>query len=150
LVVLRKFMFYFYNIWSKSVLWHWMQIYKSKAKLSNCSNIFIFMDFPDFCYDCCLQFTNRLRLLLCTLSLRCHLQIKIWGWSLVTAVLAQCHNSCGFFCPTPEVQLNTSLRCNPKLGIVTHACWDGTISFKTLIETDNSCCAPQFAISIGC
>jgi len=38
----------------------------------------------------------------------------------------------------------------PKLGILTHACWHGTFSFETFIETENSCCAPRFPLIVSC
>ena len=44
----------------------------------------------------------------------------------------------GFFHPTPEVQLNHLLHRTPKLRILTRACWNGTTSFETFNETDNS------------
>jgi len=58
---------------------------------------------------------------------------EVFGWSRI------CY-------PTPEVQLNHFLHRNPKLGILTRACWNGTISFQTFIETENSCCVPRFPL----
>jgi len=54
------------------------------------------------------------------------------------------------FYPTPEVQLNHFLHRTPKLGILTRACWNGTISFETFIETDNSCRVPRFPLIASC
>lgn len=47
-------------------------------KIVNYSNTFLFGDFPDFCCDCCLQFTNRLRVVLVRIILETPPQIKIW------------------------------------------------------------------------
>ena len=37
----------------------------------------------------------------------------------------------------------------PKLGILTRACWIGTISLATFIEAENSCCVPRFPLILG-
>ena len=50
----------------------------------------------------------------------------------------------GFSYPTPEVQLDHFLHHTPKLGIPVEM---ETISCKTFLETDNSCCAPQFPLT---
>ena len=47
---------------------------------------------------------------------------------------------------TPEGQLNHFLHRTPKLGILTRACWNGTTSFETFIETENCCCVPRFPL----
>ena len=52
----------------------------------------------------------------------------------------------GFFYPTPEVELNYLLHRTPKLGMLTRASWNGTISFKSFIEADNSYCAARFPL----
>ena len=44
------------------------------------------------------------------------------------------------FCQTPEFQLNHFIRYTSKLGIPSRACWNGTISYGTFVETANSCC----------
>ena len=54
------------------------------------------------------------------------------------------------FYPTPEVQLNYFLHRTSKLGILTRACWNDTISFETLIEAENSCCVPRFPLISSC
>ena len=50
----------------------------------------------------------------------------------------------GLFYPTsvPEVQFNQ--------GILTRAFENGSFSFKTFTETDNSCCVPRFPLSVSC
>ena len=45
----------------------------------------------------------------------------------------------GFFCPTPDVQLDHFLHHTPKLGIHVEM-----VQFLKLIETHISCCAPRF------
>ena len=56
----------------------------------------------------------------------------------------------GFFYPTPEVQLDYFLHRTPMLEILTRTCWNGTISFETFVETENSCCAPWFPLIVSC
>jgi len=36
------------------------------------------------------------------------------------------------------------------LGILTRVFWNGTISFETFIETENSCCVPRFPLIASC
>jgi len=45
-------------------------------------------------------------------------QWVVWSWSPISKT-------------TPEVPLNRVFRRTPKLGIRTHACWNGAISFGT-------------------
>ena len=52
----------------------------------------------------------------------------------------------GIVYPIAEVQSNYFLHCTPKLEILTRACWNGTISYETFIETENSCCAQRFPL----
>jgi hypothetical protein len=55
------------------------------------SHTFLLWDFPDLCCDCCLQFTNCLRIVLIHIILEIPPQIKIWGvqvwWMHYVAVL---------------------------------------------------------------
>ena len=50
----------------------------TSRKIVNYSNTFLVGDFPDFCCDCCLQFTNCLRVVLVDIILEVPPQIKIW------------------------------------------------------------------------
>ena len=47
---------------------------------------------------------------------------------------------------TPDVQLNHFLHRTPKLGILSCACWNGTIYFETFIATENSCSVPRYPL----
>jgi len=51
-----------------------------------------------------------------------------------------------FFYLTVEAQLNHFLHCTPKLRILARAYWNGTIFFKTFVETRNSCCVLWFPL----
>jgi len=51
-----------------------------------------------------------------------------------------------FFYPTPVIQLNHFCRTSRS----TRACWNGTISFETSIETENSCYTPRFPLVASC
>jgi len=74
---------------------------------------------------------------------------KDFGWSRI-------------FYPTLEVQLNHFLHRAPELEILTsaffvfwassstRASWNGTISFETFIETENSCRVPRFPLIASC
>ena len=68
-----------------------------------------------------------------------------WSWNRIPKK-TKSRNGCGsrifYPTPTPEVQLNHFLHRTPKLGVLTRACWSGTISFETSIDALNSCCVP--------
>jgi len=49
----------------------------------------------------------------------------------------------GFFCPTPDVQLDNFLHHTPKSGIPVEMV---TISFETFVESEVSYCAPRFPL----
>jgi len=49
--------------------------------------------------------------------------------------------------PASEISMNHFLHCTAKIGILTHACWNGTISFETFIETEFMRCT---TISTDC
>ena len=51
----------------------------TSRKIVNDSHTFLLWDFPDLCCDCCLQFTNCLRIDLIHIILEIPPQIKIWG-----------------------------------------------------------------------
>ena len=51
----------------------------TSCKIVNDSHTFLLRDFPDLCYDCCLQFTKCLRIVLMHIILEIPPQIKIWG-----------------------------------------------------------------------
>ena len=55
----------------------------------------------------------------------------------------------GFFCPTPtlEVQLDQFFASHSKVG---NSCWNGTITYETFVETENSCFVPRFPMSVRC
>ena len=57
------------------------------------------------------------------------------------------------FLRTLGVQQNNFLHrkffTSHKLGILTRACWNGTICFETFIETDNSCCCTTISIIVS-
>jgi len=46
--------------------------------------------------------------------------------------------------------MESLLQRTHKLRILTRACRNGTISFETFIETNNSCCAPRFPLIASC
>jgi len=48
----------------------------------------------------------------------------------------------GFFCPTPDAQLDHFLHHTPKLGIPVEM----VQSFETFVEIEISCCAPRFPL----
>jgi hypothetical protein len=52
----------------------------TSRKIVNDSHTFLLWDFPDLCCDCCLQFTNCLRIVLIHIILEIPPQIKIWGF----------------------------------------------------------------------
>ena len=52
----------------------------TSCKIVNDSQIFLLWDFSDLCCDCCLQFTNCLRIVLIHIILEIQPQIKIWGF----------------------------------------------------------------------
>ena len=52
----------------------------------------------------------------------------------------------GFFCPSPDVQLDHFLNHILKLGI---PCWNGIVSFETFVETEISCCAPRLPLIVA-
>ena len=51
----------------------------TSRKIVNDLHTFLLRDFPDLCCDCCLQFTNCLRIVLIHIILEIHPQIRIWG-----------------------------------------------------------------------
>ena len=48
------------------------------------------------------------------------------------------------FCPTPTPDVQLDHFCIKLLNW--DSCWNGTISFKTFVETEISCCAPRFPL----
>jgi len=50
----------------------------------------------------------------------------------------------GFFCSTPDVQLDHFLHHTPKLRIPVEM----VQFFETFVETEISCCAPRFALTL--
>ena len=52
----------------------------TSRKIVNDSHTLLLRDFPDLCFDCCLQFTNCLRIVLIHIILEIPPQIKIWGF----------------------------------------------------------------------
>ena len=56
----------------------------------------------------------------------------------------------GYFYPTPTVQLNHFNHYTPKLGILTRACWYGTVSFEMFMQTEIYCCVPRFPLVASC
>ena len=71
----------------------------TSRKIVNDSHTFLLWDFPDLCCDCCLQFTNCLRIVLIHIILEIPPQIKIWGvqvwWMRYVAVLMKFWASLG-------------------------------------------------------
>ena len=59
----------------------------TSRKIVNDSYTFLFRDFPDLCCDCCLQFTNCLRIVLMHIILEIPPQIKIWGFKSISHFL---------------------------------------------------------------
>ena len=51
----------------------------TSRKIVNDSHTFLFREIPDLCCDCCLQFTNCLRIVLVHIILEIPPQTKIWG-----------------------------------------------------------------------
>ena len=72
---------------------------------------------------------------------------KNFGWS---RNLTKTRSRSQIFYPTLKVQLNHFCHRALKLGILTCACWNGTISFETFIEVENSCCALRFPSIASC
>jgi len=54
---------------------------------------------------------------------------EVFGWSRIPT-----NNRSRIFFPTPEVHFNYFLHRTPKLGILTRVCWNGTVSFETLLK----------------
>jgi hypothetical protein len=71
----------------------------TSRKIVSDSHTFLLWDFPDLCCDCCLQFTNCLRIVLIHIILEIPPQIKIWGvqvwWMRYVAVLMKFWASLG-------------------------------------------------------
>jgi len=63
---------------------------------------------------------------------------EVFGWNQISKNTRNRRSQ--IFYPTPKVQMNIFLHRTPKLGILTRACWNGTISFETFIETEVLLC----------
>jgi len=50
----------------------------------------------------------------------------------------------GFFCPTPDVQLDQLLNRTLNLGIPVEM----VVSFETFVETEISCCTSRFPLNL--
>jgi hypothetical protein len=75
----------------------------TSRKIVNDSHTFLLWDFPDLYCDCCLQFTNCLRIVLIHIILEIPPQINIWGvqvwWMRYAAVLMKFWASLGWQTP---------------------------------------------------
>jgi len=91
----------------------------------------------------------------CTTGLRSRCQSRkesdIFGWirsRIPKNTRSRCRSR--IFYLTPEVQLNHFFHRTLKFGILARACWNGTNSFETFIETENSCRVPRFPLIASC